>query len=93
MAQVRLNRLEEGLDAGLELTGILAGVVGGDMHKRNAGLLGGLLRSLDSRQQIGVILLGLDELVVVADLGLQARGQRVRKRQPEGGSIGLGISP
>lgn len=42
-----------------------------------AGILGGLLCSLDGRQQIGVVLLGLDELVIVADLGLQARGQRV----------------
>ena len=38
-----LNGFQESFNPGLQLACILAGVVGRDVHKRNAGLLGGLL--------------------------------------------------
>lgn len=41
--RIALNGFQEGLDPGLQLACILTGVVGRDVHKRNAGFLGGLL--------------------------------------------------
>ena len=39
---ITLNRFQESLDAGLELTGVLAGLVARVVHKRTAARLGGI---------------------------------------------------
>ena len=41
--RIALNGFQESFNARLQLPRVLAGVVGGDMHKRNAGLLGSFL--------------------------------------------------